>query len=139
MVWAVSDEDLTSVPESIKADVDAIYLLYSSGVLDNQQAITPTGLIQAINQPQKINKPVIIGLEYPSVRDSVLGCKWDYSNSCWGTTNQNEVDLVQQMSIYETLFKSVNENKTISGLVSRGFSAMGPAMDPSSSIYGKPA
>ncbi|HEX9838559.1 MAG TPA: hypothetical protein VGA72_04400, partial [Anaerolineales bacterium] len=57
-------------------------------------------------------------------------------NADIGTVN---LDLQQQLDIYDAVFNAVNARTWVSGLVSRGYFAPVTLQDKSASIHGKPA
>ena len=57
-------------------------------------------------------------------------------NQDLGTVN---LDLQQQVDIYDAMFSAINARTWVSGLISRGYFAPVPLQDKSASIHGKPA
>jgi hypothetical protein len=139
LVWAVSNEDTAALPDGIMMNMDAIYLLYSASILDGQQNLNSDPFKMTLDPLQRFNKPILLGIEYPSTFNSANGCKWNYASSCWETNNTDSIDLNQQLAVYKMIFRLVNQNTAFSGIVSRGFTPSGPQMDSTSSVYGKPA
>lgn len=96
----------------------------------------------------QVNKPFIIGLSYPSSTHSATGCIPDGSGGClyWTALSRPRadlssvnLDLQQQVDIYDAVFNAVNARSWVSGLVSRGYYAPVALQDKSASIHGKPA
>ncbi|HLE92906.1 MAG TPA: hypothetical protein VI753_17275, partial [Anaerolineales bacterium] len=96
----------------------------------------------------QVNKPVIIALSYPSSTYSATGCIPNGSGGClyWTALNRPNadistvnLDLQQQLDIYDAVFNAVNARTWVSGLVSRGYYAPVGLQDKSASIHGKPA
>jgi hypothetical protein len=95
-----------------------------------------------------VNKPFIIGLSYPSSNYSATGCIPNGGGSClyWTTLSRPNadlstvnLDLQQQVDIYDAMFNAINTRTWVNGLISRGYFAPVALQDKSASIYGKPA
>ena len=96
----------------------------------------------------QINKPLIIGLSYPSSTYSATGCIPNSSSGCldWTALNRHKddlntvsLDLQQQFDIYDVMFNAINGRTWVSGLVSRGYYPPVALQDKSASVHGKPA
>ena len=94
-----------------------------------------------------MNKPFIIGLSYPSSTHSATGCIPDGNGGChyWTALNRPNpdintvnLDLQQQVDIYDAIFNAVNGRTWVTGLISRGYFAPVALQDKSASIHGKP-
>jgi hypothetical protein len=96
----------------------------------------------------QVNKPLIVGLSYPSSTYSATGCIPTANNGCldWTALNRPNadigtvtLDLSQQFDIYDAMFNAINPRTWVSGLVSRGYFPPVALQDKSASVYGKPA
>jgi hypothetical protein len=96
----------------------------------------------------QLNKPVILNIAYPSAHGAVTGCITVADDVCLSPlvlspTNQNqpavELDLQEQVEVYNAMFAVVNERSWISGIVSQGFYPPVSVEDRSISVHGKPA
>jgi hypothetical protein len=96
----------------------------------------------------QVNKPFIIGLSYPSSSYSATGCIPNGNGGClyWTALSRPNpdistvnLDLQQQVDIYEIMFNAINGRPWINGLISRGYFAPVALQDKSASIFGKPA
>jgi hypothetical protein len=96
----------------------------------------------------QVGKPFVIALAYPSSTSSATGCIPNGSGGCFNWTALNRpnadlgsvnLDLQQQVDIYDAMFNAVNARSWVSGLVSRGYFAPVALQDKSASIHGKPA
>jgi len=96
----------------------------------------------------QVNKPLIIGLSYPSSTYSATGCIPSSSSSClnWTALNRPNADLTtvsldlqQQFDIYDVIFNAINARTWVSGFVSRGYYPPVALQDKSASVHGKPA
>ncbi len=144
-----------AVPINILADADIVYLLWFAQLSEQPNPNKADLLAEAgrlldenVSTVQvQTNKPLIIGLSYPSSTYSATGCIPDGSGGCLprgalsrpnpdvGTVN---LDLQQQVDIYDAIFNAVNGRTWINGLVSRGYFAPVALQDKSASIHGKP-
>jgi len=136
--------------------VDQIYLLFSPPLTD-QDAPTEADLeIQVANLldtdiaplQQEIAKPLILALYYPSANGSAKGCIVLNSGGCQDPAalarpNPDvpsvEIDLQEQVDIYNAVFAQANLRSWIRGITSRGFYPPAPLQDKSASTHGKPA
>ena len=155
IIWALSyPGDLNNLPEFIH-DVDQFYVLFSAP-LGNQEDQTPQEYAESIskilanevlNIKQKYNKPILIGLSYPSATGSARGCvlesgfceRYDALSPFTSNSTSDIVDLNEQMEIYNGALLAVNDLAWIDGIVSRGYYPPAPLHDSSTSIHGKPA
>ena len=150
------DTGLISAPVTILTDVDVVYLLWFAR-LSEQANPNKTDLFneasrlldQNISPVQvQVNKPIIIGLSYPSSTHSATGCIPDGNGGClyWTALSRPNpdvstanLDLQQQVDIYDAVFNAVNGRTWVSGLISRGYFPPVALQDKSASIHGKPA
>jgi hypothetical protein len=150
------DTGVISAPVTILTDVDAVYLLWFARLSD-QPNPSKTDLLneaarlldQNISPVQvQVNKPIIIGLSYPSSTHSATGCIPDGSGGCfyWSALSRPNadistvnLDLQQQVDIYDAVLNAVNGRTWVSGLISRGYFPPVALQDKSASIHGKPA
>ena len=150
------DASVVVPPNNILADVDTVYLLWFARLSD-QSSPNKTDLLNEAGRlldnniapiQTQVNKPFIVGLSYPSSTYSATGCIPDGNGGCqyWTTLSRPNADLTtvnldlqQQVDIYEAVFNAVNARSWVSGLVSRGYFAPVALQDKSASIHGKPA
>lgn len=150
------DNSVIEAPLNILRDTDAVYLLWFAKLSDqpNPSKADLTAEMgrlldnNVLPVQTQINKPVIIALSYPSSTHSATGCIPDGSGGClyWTALNRPNadigtvnLDLQQQLDIYDAVFNAVNARTWVSGLVSRGYYAPVTLQDKSASIHGKPA
>jgi len=143
-------------PVNILKDSDGVYLLWftklsASTPPSKADMITEAGnlLDQNIAPVQvQVNKPFIIALSYPSSSNSATGCIPNGSGACldWASLNRPNadittvnLDLLQQVDIYDAIFTAMNTRSWVSGVVSRGYFEPVELQDKSASIHGKPA
>jgi hypothetical protein len=94
---------------------------------------------------EKTEKPIFLGLGYPSVTEGVLGCLMvDEACSNDGLflpseTSSSSIDLDLQVAIYNILLPIVADQDWVAGMSIRGYNPVVTVMDGSSSIAGKPA
>ncbi|HJS17289.1 MAG TPA: carboxypeptidase regulatory-like domain-containing protein [Anaerolineales bacterium] len=143
-------------PINVLRDVDAVYLLWFAKLSDSStpneaELLDEAGRLLDENVAPiqlQVNKPFIIALSYPSSTDSATGCIPDGSGGCYDWTALNRprddlttvnLDIQQQVDIYEALFNAVNARSWVSGFVSRGYFAPVALQDKAASVHGKPA
>jgi hypothetical protein len=147
-------EGLKNLPQFVN-EVDMVYLLWS-GSLSSSSAPTQNELQSEIGKildnevktfTEKINKPIIIGINYPSSVGSAAGCL-QIGNKCLPfeklgknqTIAQNtDISLSAQADIYNAFLTAINQRSYIDGFISRGFYPGAALLDGGGSIYGKPA
>jgi hypothetical protein len=145
-----------SPPVNLLRSTDGMYLLWfaklSSQTSPNKTEMTAEAgrlLDENIFPVQtQLNKPVIIGLSYPSSSHSATGCIPGASGTCldWTALSRPNadittvnLDLQQQFDIYDAMFNAVNARSWVSGVVSRGYYPPVALQDKSASVHGKPA
>jgi hypothetical protein len=96
----------------------------------------------------QVGKPFIIALSYPSSTNSATGCIPKDASNCYDWTVLSRpnpdittvnLDLQQQVDIYDAMFTAINARSWVSGIVSRGYYPPVALQDKSASIHGKPA
>jgi hypothetical protein len=155
ILWAVSyPQDLKNPPEFL-SDVDGIYLEWSVQMANNSSTdineleASFSNKLDADVKPfqEKLNKPLILALRYPSTTGSSKGCI-DQNGNClnfnsvddFSKINRNlPVNLDEQTALYNAALSAVNSRKYIAGFISEGYFSIAALQDPSSSIHGKPA
>ena len=150
------DNNVIVPPVTILQNTDAVYWLWFAKLSDQanpnkDDMLAEAGRLLDTNmQPTQaqVNKPFLIGLSYPSSTYSATGCIPNGSGSCLYWTalsrpnpdlNTVNLDLQQQVDIYDAMFNAVNARPWVSGLISRGYFAPVALQDKSASIFGKPA
>ncbi|MGE5374244.1 MAG: glycoside hydrolase family 113 [Bacteroidota bacterium] len=145
-----------AAPVNILTDVDGLYLLWFAKLSDSATPNKADLLTEAGNLldnnvfpiQQQINKPVIIGLSYPSSTSSATGCIPNGNGGCYDWTALNRpqddistvnLDLQQQTDIYDAMLNAINGRTWVNGLVSRGYFMPVALQDKSASVHGKPA
>ena len=138
------------------SDIDAVYLLWFAKLSDQPNPSKADLTAEAgrlldnnvFTVQSQVNKPVILALSYPSSTYSATGCIPNGSGGClyWTALNRPNadistvnLDLQQQVDIYDAVFNAVNARTWVSGLVSRGYFLPVVLQDKSASIHGKPA
>jgi len=157
VIFAIPYDNTTiTAPVNILKDADVTYLLWSARLSNSATPSKADMLIEAgklldenvFPIQSQVGKPFVIALAYPSSTSSATGCIPNGSGGCFnwmvlnrpnadlGTVN---LDLQQQVDIYDAMFNAVNARSWVSGLVSRGYFAPVALQDKSASIHGKPA
>jgi hypothetical protein len=150
------DNTIITAPVNILKDADFTYLLWSARISGSATPSKADMLVEAgklldenvFPVQNQVGKPFVIALAYPSATSSATGCLPTGSGGClhWSALSRPSVDisfvnldLQQQVDIYDAMFNAVNARSWIGGFVSRGFFAPVALQDKSASIYGKPA
>jgi hypothetical protein len=150
-----TNTDITP-PVNLLRDTDGIYLLWFARLDDTatpnkaEMAAEAGRLLDQNVFPvqAQVNKPIIIGLSYPSSTSSATGCIPNPGGGCldWSALNLPNadvttvsLDLQQQFDIYDAMLNAINGRSWVSGLVSRGYFPPVALQDKSASVHGKPA
>jgi hypothetical protein len=149
------DTGVIPPPVGILLDADAVYLLWFAKLSDQASPnkadlLNEAGRLLDENVATvqvQTNKPFIIGLSYPSASYSSTGCIPDGNGGCdyWTSLNRPNpdlgtvnLDLQQQVDLYDAVFNAANGRTWINGLISRGYFAPVALQDKSASVHGKP-
>jgi hypothetical protein len=128
------------------SSVDQIYVLYSP-TLSQDSATSTQSLIEIFQKDltekvysklKDLNKPVLVGINFPSAQNAFAGCK-DDQGSCLNSWSSGTTDLGVQLKIYNAAIIACVRQNWIMGFVSRNFNLQTALSDNSSSINGKPA
>jgi hypothetical protein len=155
LFWALSYDQAVQNPPPFLDKVDAIYLLWSVNLSDNNNATVAemqTEIIRLIDSGllplQAIyRKPLVIGIAYPSADGAVKGCVSDANGNCYNfdiLSRPNadiadiSIDLQEQVDIYSAMLNAINQRAWISGIISRDYYPPAQLQDKSNSIHGKP-
>jgi hypothetical protein len=154
LVWAVSVPDGLKQTPAFLSQFDAYYMLWSSPLVTSGQAVNTqatynTFASQLSNDVntfhQQFNKPVWLGLDYPSATGAAASCVAS-SNGCTaffllqrpnadipGTT----LNVQEQTDIYQGAFTALNQLSWVNGFISEGYYPPVGLIDKSSSVHGK--
>ncbi|MEN8171561.1 MAG: carboxypeptidase regulatory-like domain-containing protein [Chloroflexota bacterium] len=161
LAWALPYSDNIAYPPSFINQVDQIYVLWSAPLSEDQNA-TPEILqaeakriidedISAMRSawtPKSEEKPVVLGLAYPSVQGTFSGCLPDPIVTCLAPDSLNfpapdypllHISFEQQAKAYDAVLTVVNQYDWISGVISRGYYPPVILQDKSTSVHGKPS
>ena len=144
-------------PINLLKSTDGIYLLWFAKLSDSASAPNKADMTAEVGRlldqnifpvQTQANKPIIIGLSYPSSTSSATGCIPNPSGGCldWSALNQPKadistvsLDMQQQFDIYDSVLNAINARSWVSGIVSRGYFPPVALQDKSASVHGKPA
>lgn len=153
LVWAANAQvSMDPLPHFVNL-MDALYITVDSPIANNSNptsdeilfnfsAVMNTQVYDAYISTQK---PVIVGLAYPSVDGSATGCLMlDANCSNDGIFLENEIksypiDLDEQVLIYNVVLPVLSSQDWINGIALRGFDPTIINMDGASTLNGKPA
>lgn len=155
--WSLTYSQAVTNPPPFLDAVDGIYLewsepLVASGQTYNSQAelekeagrILDNGMIPFL---ARFNKPLIIGVFYPSADGAANGCIHTPENTCLNPhlldqPNPNipavQIDFQEQADLYNAMLSAINQRSWIQGFISRGYYPPAILRDKSASIHGKP-
>jgi hypothetical protein len=158
LAWHLPVSMIDQAPNSILSGVDQIYLQWDTplttegDVAVDKMTSQATVLMELYVQPfyERVNKPIIISLAYPSARGSEIYCIPTSSKdpTCIDPTpllqgpvpNLNpQVDLQVQANLYAAVLEAITFQDWIAGVVSQGWYPPLELHDASASIHGKPA
>lgn len=98
---------------------------------------------------EQYQKPIIIGLDYPSITGVQNGCinvedqclDFEVVNNLDLTTVNNtfNIDLLTQVELIHAAFSAINKTNWINGIISLEYNPQVAIMDHSSSVRGKPS
>lgn len=157
IIWRLDyPTDVNSVPAFVSS-VDAVYVVLSGKLGDFQdvepqkEALRPA-LDHVIGNDilllrDRLDKPVIIGIAYPSASGAASGCVLSGDACLPGFVfEQAGLDLPgvkqsldEQAEIYNAAMEVINQNPWIAGVVASGYYPAAAIEDKSISIRGKPA
>lgn len=151
VVWAQTyTGGAISAPSFISA-VDRVYLLWSVPLARSanpQAAELAASMGSVLDQEvlkikDKINKPILLGINYASISGAALGCA-QVGTQCiqieaLPAGAKVTLNLAEQANLYNAVLQAVNQRSWLAGVVSRGFYPPAALQDPSASIHGKPA
>ena len=153
LVWATNAQVSLDPLPNFLSSVDAVYITIDGPIgfsenptLDelsyNFQVIVNSQVYDVYESTQK---PIIIGLAYPSVTGAFSGCSLlDYDCSNDGIFITEEIaefslNLDEQVSIYNVTLPILANQEWINGIAIRGYDPTIIKLDGTSSITGKPA
>jgi hypothetical protein len=150
--WALPFSDSVAVASFID-EVDEIYLLWSLALTQSATAQVPE-LAAAMGKvldgkvfqlKEKLNKPLILGINYPSAAGVSRGCA-TVNNQCVPLDSltdelqsQLAPNLSEQAALYNAVMVAINQRAWIGGVIARGFYPPTVLQDATASINGKPA
>jgi hypothetical protein len=155
IIWAIQyPSNIRQIPDWL-TDIDIVYIqidglkVGKSGSSIDEMTASFDKILQEFAQPikQSSDKPVVIGLVFPSTSISTNGCV--QINSTCATINQLDqpsevlrsliVDLQSQETAYESVLKAINQSLWVNGFVTTHYYLPAKLQDASNSIHGKPA
>ena len=156
IAWALSYPDGIKHPPPFLDAVDQVYILWSATLasqpnasLDEMQAQAGSIFDQEILPfQQRIGKPVVIAISYPSIDRGTSGCIAISGGGCLDydlltLPNPDIPELVlnlqDQANAYNAVLSAINQRGWISGFVSMGYYPPAILQDKSISVHGKPA
>lgn len=155
LIWAVSMPGNLSRPPDFLDSVDEIYVLISAAIGENDKNGS-AGFIPQIESlfdgdihslKVELNKPILIGIDYPSATGAEKGCITS-NGGCMAFSQldppytddfPSEINLQEQVDIYHAFLTVINTRDWVDGFISRSYYPPVPLQDKSSSVHGKQA
>ncbi len=153
--WALPYDMIQDAPEFMDS-VDGIYLLFNQPLATEVE--TPTAQLTveagrlldngALPIYYLFDKPILVGVDYPSAYGSVTGCITSATDTCAQADKLSPtlpdqptvgVDLAEQMNAYDAVLTAVSQRNWLSGVIARGYYPPAALQYKSASIHGKPA
>jgi hypothetical protein len=142
------------IPEFVK-EVDLIYLVVNGQISDQENpdaSNLQTKTAQLFENDirllrDKLGKPFLIGISYPSVNGAATGCVKN-GDACMPSAIFNQAglelpslnrNLSEQANIYNAILAAVSKADWIRGVIASGYFPAISVQDKSKSIRGKPA
>lgn len=154
LAWALSYPEGIQYPPAFLDAFDQVYILWSAPLatqpntaLDQLQNQAASILDQEILPfQQKIGKPVILAIAYPSIDWAYTGClQVDTGCLSYDLLSQPNPDIPElslnfqaQADAYNAVLSAINDRPWIVGYVSMGYYPIALLQDKSTSIHGKP-
>ena len=154
-----SGQIIFSLPSYLVEEIDLEFLVQVDAIMvENASALTSSSspsiddlkskFTQILDQSiykiyDRFQKPIIIGIKYPSIDGSASDCI-NYGSPCLelieNRTSENlSIDLNEQADIYTTIFDTIIDREWITGVVSQGYYPAVIVKDASISARGKSA
>jgi hypothetical protein len=155
IIWSLTLPGNISNPPAFLDQVDQIYILISAplgdNVKDGYSGFLPQigkildGDVQALKT--SLDKPLWIGIDYPSVSGAEKGCAvtgdgcvaFSLLDPPYTEDVPAQINLQEQVDIYHAFLTAINDRPWIDGFISRRYYPPAPLQDKSSSVHGKPA
>lgn len=151
LFWALSEPSDLKVFGDLAGEVDWMYLGFSPplNTLPDQSDINAevSRQLDEIIYPSyvEINKPLVIGIRYPSKASARDGCLSRFGD-CWWTEDGDlaslssedyVIDEKLQDQIYTAYLYAINRRDWVKGFVSQGYYPPVALADPGTSVHGK--
>jgi len=148
-----------SLPSYIVEEIDHQFLVQVDTIMvENSSALTSSispsiddlkyQFTQILDQSiykiySRFQKPIIIGIKYPSIDGSASDCT-NYDNPCLDLVESRSfdnllIDIYEQADIYTAILDTIIDRDWIIGVVSQGYYPAVMVKDASISVRGKPA
>jgi len=154
-----SGQIIFSIPSYMAEEIDHEFLMEIDAIMvENSSALTSSSspsiddlkdrFTQTLDQSiykiyDRFQKPIIIGIKYPSIDGSASDCI-NYEKPCFEllenrTFDSFSVDLNEQADIYTAILDAIIDRKWITGVISQGYYPAVIVKDVSISARGKSA
>ena len=153
--WYLSyPSDFSNLPTFL-SEVDQVYVVINGKLTDTdapsrddlRNSFTNIITNQILPLHTTLNKPLILGIAYPSSKGAATGCILS-SGACLPPIvftqggldiTSVDVDLQGQANIYNAFFEAATANENVAGVFASGYFPPVALADKSTSIHGKPS
>lgn len=155
VAWALPYPNNTAPLPEWLSEVDVFYVLFDAALTGSSEPtqgelegvlgqLLDTDVLPIADQ---FGKSIILGLDYPSANGAASGCvqltdrclPFDLLNQPIPDLPEIQLDLQEQLDIYNAVMNSIAARSWITGVVSRGYYPTAALQDTSPSVHGKPA
>jgi hypothetical protein len=149
ILWALPFPQDLQEPISFIDAVDGVYLMWSAPLAKKGNPVKEARKLldhEILPFQEKIGKPVLLGLTYPSASGVLSGCIANADGACVNPTvlvptNPDipsvEINMQEQAEAYNAMLIAVNDRLWIAGVITRGYYPPVMLQDKSSSVRGK--
>lgn len=157
VVWAMPFTGLSDEFPAFLEKVDALYILFDAQISFSSYTHDIVSIEANIGEyldndlypiKSELNLPIFVGFAYPSADGGGQACVLNIYGQCteslmispeYADLGSDQVDLQEQVNLYNALCQAIIERDWIDGIISRGYYPPVKLTDFSSSVNGKPA
>jgi hypothetical protein len=156
LLWALPYTQLIQNPPTFVDAVDMLYIGWSAPISSPENGSLNEIYQHVVTEldsnllpiQEKLNKPIILSISYPSALGSMTGCLVVGDQTCLDFSSLDRpkpdlphisLNLNEQTLAYNAMMQAIAERSWISGVVSAGYFLPLPLQDKSNSVNGKPA
>ena len=155
LLWALPYDMIQDTPAFVDS-LDTIYLLFNQPLAAEVETTTAQMTSEAGRLLDNgalpiyylFDKPIIVGIDYPSAYGSITGCIVSATETCAQADRLSPtlpdqptigIDLNEQLNAYDAILTAVSQRNWLSGVIARKYYPPAAIQYKSASIHGKPA